>query len=155
MDMMGLGAIARAAMTGVARAIGEELAQKTLVNLTPRNIGKSATQLLEEVLQKTLCRTNSGLPTPTCVIVMAAEEVTETGSVAVAQNQFVHLMRGEAVIAARAEISKWPKEVLPVKEAAKVAAKSIETVIQKTMNADKATGFLAEMLETAAKKAPK
>ena len=48
MDVIGIGALARTAVTAIADGVGEALAQKTLINQTARNIGKSAKEFREK-----------------------------------------------------------------------------------------------------------
>jgi RHS repeat-associated protein len=139
LDMLGVGAFVRTGMAAIARGIGEAFASRTLINQTARNIGKTAKDLVDESLERVLCRFNNP---KLCTI----NAITQVGSVRRMAGPYVTFLRGKAIQAARAELAGVPVDVT-AKQAAEVATEALETLVQKTTTLDDAAKILEGLLK--------
>jgi RHS repeat-associated protein len=141
MDMLGAGALVRPALTAVARGIGQAFAGKTLVGQTARNIGKTASTMLEESVERVLCRSNNPTRCGLMVVTVAdraAEQIV----------QGVYSLSGQALRAARARLG--PRPEITVRAAGRVVAEAVEEAL-----APPNVSRLAKELDDALKKALK
>ena len=103
--------------------------------------------MLEESLERVLCRTNN---VKRCAedAAEAVEQVVQNSPEAVEQ---IYRLQGEAVIAARVTLGRLPRAVateavITQKEAAEAVVESLKTIIQKTNTLEDAANILEDLI---------